>query len=143
MNDSTNRPGAKVMRELLDDIQTSITRGVARRAIFDKLTENGLTITYESFLVTLKRLRKEQRDSVTSLPTTESQSQSVTQQTLGKESKAIQEEQCDPSTTTSTRESQSARTDVGSAFGVPKRHATKANQYVPEDDTNPLLDQLI
>lgn len=69
LGDSTNRPGAKVMRELMNDIQTSIEKGVTRKLIYEKLKDNGFKITYGSFLVTLKRLRKEMRDLAESTAT--------------------------------------------------------------------------
>ena len=68
LGDSTNRPGARVMRELMDDIQAEIEKGVTRKLIYEKLKENGFKITYGSFLVTLKRLRKEKRDLADSTP---------------------------------------------------------------------------
>lgn len=69
LGDSTNRPGARVMRELMNDIQASIEKGVTRKLIYEKLKDNGFKITYGSFLVTLKRLRKEMRDLAESTAT--------------------------------------------------------------------------
>lgn len=63
------------MRDLLDDIQALIEKGVTRKLIYDNLQKNGFKMTYESFLVTLKRIRKEKRDLAVLTPT-ESSSQS-------------------------------------------------------------------
>lgn len=59
---SADRPDAKRMRDILPQIEESIARGVSRRKIYQILNEEGFTFTFESFLVTLARLRKKSRN---------------------------------------------------------------------------------
>jgi len=59
--EGSDRPAAKRLREIHDDIENFIAKGVTREKIYEKLRENGYAITFESFLVTLSRLRKEKK----------------------------------------------------------------------------------
>lgn len=66
---SSDRPDSKRMRDILPDIEASIARGVSRKKIHQILLDEGFAFTFESFLVTLARLRREGKKGKKPAPT--------------------------------------------------------------------------
>ncbi len=61
---SDERPATKRLRQIFGQIEEALSAGASRKQVYDTLVENGYNLTFDSFLVTLSRLRKERRAGV-------------------------------------------------------------------------------
>lgn len=55
----TNRPATARIRERFAEIEIALKAGVSRRQVYEALIEYGIEIKFESFELTIYRLRKE------------------------------------------------------------------------------------
>jgi hypothetical protein len=54
-----NRPATARIRERFEEIELTLKAGVSRRDVYKALVEDGIEITFESFELTIYRLRQE------------------------------------------------------------------------------------
>jgi hypothetical protein len=56
-----NRSKTAQLRDLFEHVENAIQAGVRYEAIIDTLAKQGLDFTYQTFALTLKRIRRERR----------------------------------------------------------------------------------
>lgn len=61
VRDDSARSETARLRDIFDDVEATLTKGVRREAVLAILHEKGFTMTMASFKSALQRIRKEKR----------------------------------------------------------------------------------
>ena len=61
--DNTKKTDTAKLREIIDDVETTLKAGVSLANILEELRKEGFKMTLISFRSTLQRIRKERREN--------------------------------------------------------------------------------